>query len=943
MSSVQRILIALLFVLAGIATEASAQYPFGKNKIQYTPKDWKVIETEHFEIFYYPDEMAIAEFIAGKSEDIYREYSAFFGLEFERKIPVVLYGTHHDFKETNIIPYMISEATGGFTEFIKGRVALPFTGSYSQLLDIYRHEITHAFMLEKLRVVMNSHRRYTYNHPPLWFTEGLAEYLGRRRRNSEAHMFVRDAVITGRLYSLKEIWRINGTYMMYKVGESVLHYIATMYGEEAIRVILDSWWKNDKFDLVLMRSLGLDVEQLDKDWQDYLRRRYYPAILNRRSSREIGEMVSAEKISFEVHPVSYEDGQGKERVIGIGFGLGSIDIVEFERRTDGAGRFIPEEEGWKKRTLIEGGRSTTFESIPLLRSRLSMKGDTLLFAAKSGEKDAIYLYDASERAILKRVTFDGARVLSSPALSPDGRRIVFSALDKRGKSDLYIHDLADGTFQRLTDDYYEDIHPDWHPSDERILFSSDRCAGGLDGKRALYTIDAVSGEMRALTDGSSDDSDPRWLPDGDGLLFSSDRDGTYDIFMLREGRIVRQTSVLGGAFQPWPSGEDDSFLMASYGEGLYRIYKVEQTDAPFTPAEEPSTCVGVSWKLGSLADTTNVERKEYRLKMGIDFIGATFALDPDFGSIGNGAQLFLTDMLGNHQIVILAGSATDNFDDFWKYINAAVTYINLSNRINYYVGAFHLAGYLGSIYDLLRFERRYGAVAGIRYPLSKFTRVDLSTVVKGMERVDEIAYSEIAEGRSWLISNYLSFTHDNIVWYIGGPIRGRRLYAAVGRTTNPGGARYESTTLHLDIRNYLDISRRIVFAQRFVSRNAWGSDLQLFYVGGSWDLRGYNFREFAGKRILLINNELRFPLLDRLLVRFPFGYIDFPMFRGAIFVDAAKIEGYIDDTGWIGSVGTGVEMNLGYLPVVRLNFSRQTDFESLDSDVKIDFFLGFNF
>lgn len=943
MKRVSVILASFIMILLVFPPEASAQYPFGKNKIQYTPKDWKVIETAHFEIFYYPEEIAVAEFIAGKSEGIYVEYSEFFGLEFDRKIPVVLYGTHHDFQETNIIPYMISEATGGFTEFIKGRVALPFTGSYSQLLNVYRHEITHAFMLEKLRVVMNARRRYTYNHPPLWFTEGLAEYLGQRGRDSEAHMFVRDAVITGKLYSLKEIWRIDGTYMMYKVGESVLHYIATRFGEEAIRVILESWWRNDKFDLVLRRSIGLDVEELDKDWQNFLRRRYYPAILERRSSKEIGEMVSAHKISFEVHPVCYESEEGEERVIGIGFGIGSIDIVEFEKRDEGGGRYIPEEEAWKRRTIVEGGRSTTFESIPLLRSRLSMKGDTLLFAAKSGEKDAIYIYDAAERKILERITYDGARVLSSPDLSPDGDRIVFSAIDKRGKSDIYVHDLADGSFRRLTDDYYEDIHPDWHPSDETILFSSDRCERGLEGKRALYTLDVETGEIHALTEGNHNDSDPRWLPDGEGFLFSSDRDGTYDIFLMRNGEIVRQTNILGGAFQPWPCGDGGSFLMAAYGEGLYRIYKVPFEERPSAPAESPSHGVGVSWNLGSLADTTGVERREYRLKMGIDFIGATFALDPDFGSIGNGAQLFLTDILGNHQLIILAGSATDDFDDFWRYINAAVTYVNLTNRINYYVGAFHLAGYLGSIYDLLRFERRYGVVAGIRYPLSKFTRVDLSTAVKGMEREDEIAYFGIDEGRSWLVSNYLSFTHDNIVWYIGGPIRGRRLYTALGRTTNPSGSRYESTTLHLDIRNYMNVTRRIVFAQRFVSRNAWGSDLQLFYVGGSWDLRGYDFREFAGKRILLLNNELRFPLLDRLLVRFPFGYIDFPMFRGSIFVDAAKIEGYIDDTDWIGSIGTGIEMNLGYLPVVRVNFSRRTDFKSVESDVNVDFFLGFNF
>jgi len=934
-------LVAILLLLSIFPYGASAQYPFGKNKIQYTPKDWKVIETAHFEIFYYPDEIAVAEFIAGHSEDIYEEYSGFFRLEFDRKIPVVLYGTHHDFKETNIIPYMISEATGGFTEFIKGRVALPFTGSYGRLLNVYRHEITHAFMLEKIRVVMNEHRRYTYNHPPLWFTEGLAEYLGQRGRDSEAHMFVRDAVISGKLYSLKEIWRIDGTYMMYKEGESVLHYIATRYGEEAVRVILESWWKSDKFDLVLRRSIGLDVEELDKDWQNHLRRRYYPAILNRRRSTETGEMVSARKVSFEVHPVCYEADGGSERVVGIGFGLGSIDIVEFERKEREAGRFVPEEEAWKKKTLIEGERSTDFESIPLMRSRMSMKGDTLLFVAKSGERDAIYLYDAPRRKILERITFDQARILSSPDLSPEGRRVVFSAIDKRGKADLYIHDLDDGSFRRLTDDYYEDIHPDWHPSRDLILFASDRCERGLEGKRALYTIDLGTGDIAALTGGGYGDSDPRWLADGDGVLFSSDRDGIFDIFLMRDGAITRQTDVLGGAFQPWPC--PDGFLMSAYEEGLYRIYKMPFRSGPRPLAAGPPANVGVSWNIGRLDDSTGVERREYRLKMGIDFIGATFALDPDFGSIGNGAQLFLTDVLGDHQLIILAGSATDDFDDFWKYINAAVTYVNLTNRINYYVGAFHLAGYLGSIYDLLRFERRYGGVAGVRYPLSKFTRVEFSTVVKGMEREDEIAFSGTSEGRSTVVSNYLSFTHDNIVWYIGGPITGRRLYAAFGRTTNPGGSRYESTTFHLDIRHYLNVTRRIVFAQRFVSRNAWGSDLQLFYMGGSWDLRGYDFREFAGKRTLLLNNELRFPLLDRLFMMFPFGYIDFPMFRGSLFLDAAKIEGYIDDTDWIGSVGTGVEMNLGYLPVVRVNFSKRTDFKSIDSKLHVDFFLGFNF
>ena len=117
--------------------EASAQYPFGKNKIQYAPKDWKIIETPHTEIFYYPEEIPIEEFVASLAEQVYNELTEFFDIEFEKKIPIILYGTHHDFKETNIIPYHISEGTGGFTEFIKGRVALPFMGSYNKLLIVF--------------------------------------------------------------------------------------------------------------------------------------------------------------------------------------------------------------------------------------------------------------------------------------------------------------------------------------------------------------------------------------------------------------------------------------------------------------------------------------------------------------------------------------------------------------------------------------------------------------------------------------------------------------------------------------------------------------------------------------------------------------------------------------------------------------------------------------
>ena len=54
------ILLAFVF---GSASTAQAQY-FGQNKVQYEKFDFKVKKTEHFDIYYYPEEEAAVELAA---------------------------------------------------------------------------------------------------------------------------------------------------------------------------------------------------------------------------------------------------------------------------------------------------------------------------------------------------------------------------------------------------------------------------------------------------------------------------------------------------------------------------------------------------------------------------------------------------------------------------------------------------------------------------------------------------------------------------------------------------------------------------------------------------------------------------------------------------------------------------------------------------------------
>jgi hypothetical protein len=116
------IIIVLLCLLTWVSNSA-AQYPFGKNKVSYTKKDWKVLQTGNVDIYYYPNEEALVSFVAPIVQETFVEFSELFGIEFRDRLPLVFYSSHYDFQQTNIVPSLISEYTGGFTDLVHLRAS----------------------------------------------------------------------------------------------------------------------------------------------------------------------------------------------------------------------------------------------------------------------------------------------------------------------------------------------------------------------------------------------------------------------------------------------------------------------------------------------------------------------------------------------------------------------------------------------------------------------------------------------------------------------------------------------------------------------------------------------------------------------------------------------------------------------------------------------------
>src|ERR1044071_1299694 len=129
MSKIRRRVATLLCCVAICVSSSpvAAQY-FGQNKVQYQSFDFQVLKTEHFDIYYYPREQQGAELAARMAERWYSRLRQLLDHELRGRQPLILYASHVDFEQTNVISGVLGEGTGGVTEALQRRIVLPLAG-----------------------------------------------------------------------------------------------------------------------------------------------------------------------------------------------------------------------------------------------------------------------------------------------------------------------------------------------------------------------------------------------------------------------------------------------------------------------------------------------------------------------------------------------------------------------------------------------------------------------------------------------------------------------------------------------------------------------------------------------------------------------------------------------------------------------------------------------
>ncbi len=943
-----------LLVMTNISTLATS---FGRNKVQYENFEWYYITTPHFTVYHTSEFQYLAEIAEGVLEQKLKEIQDDLGYKVKQPIPIIIYPSPNSFLETNVTLQILTEGIGGFTELFKNRIVIPFNGSYKDFKHVLEHELTHAVSFDMIygRSPGTLLSTASFFNMPLWFAEGLSEYesIG---WDYESDMYIRDALFNDRIAPPDML----GGFFLYKEGQSIVRFIANKYGGQKLGEIIGKGKVHVSMDKALEASLGIDTHELYKEWLTYIQKTYYPEIKNRDLVDEI-----ATQITFHKKDGSYFNTQPVYSPAG-------AKVAFFSDKDDYVSLYIKDILKDEVRRLIKGARSSEDEQLHPFTSSItwSPDGKDIAYVSRSKGKDVINIVDVKSGDKIKVVDLKSIKSITNPAWSNDGTRIAFAGLQD-DRRDVYIYNLDYSNFQRLTSDIYDDIEPAWSLNDQTIAFASDGPEDTTQsytcGDYNIYTIDVATGERRLIVDSDAEDITPQWSPlEERRLCFISTRQGVYNIYTIEVDSLTTHpvTNLLTGCRNLTWSPDGKYLISSILSEGAWDLFKFRfkqlEEEVPKTPfaleeeqnhpeansSDESGDKVDMSSYVFTSADNfaSNTDdsllassgRKKYKPKFSADLVSVLFGYSSYYGLQGQ-TVLLLSDIMGNHQILL----ATDVSGDI-EESNIFTFYQYLRYQIDYGASAFYYKNYFLDNEGRIFSDKQYGLTGLVSYPLSQFTRFQLSCEAFFIDRhflaLPLDACKDDYSVRSGL--GRLSWITDNTLWGMTGPVKGHRYNASVEAVAGFSNQSPQYIAAELDLRQYIKFFDIYNLSFRLSAGGAFGNNPKEYYAGGvtNWlnynvklrdiyspkdiyfskfvvPLRGYDYFHFIGQQYILSNNEFRFIFIKSLDLGFP--PVSFRYINGSVFFDACLVGDHLTNArffknGALESIkaGTGISTKI---------------------------------
>jgi hypothetical protein len=916
--------IALLVAVSAVLCtprDARGQH-FGRNKVGYRDFEFKILETAHFAVFYYPAEEPAAKLAAEFAERWYARFSTLLHHTFAARQPLILYGSHPEFTQTNVVASMLGEGIGGVTESTRKRIVMPFAPTLAETERILGHEIVHAFQFD----VTRRHRGGLAW--PSWAVEGMAQYLALGAGDAQAIMWLRDAVwfdlLPDRAYEAAR------TFSPYRYGHAMWAYLAGRFGDRVIEDVLKAN-RPSSLEKRLQKITGVEFAQLYADFRAAATVAYGPA--SRGTEDRSPPFLRGTAVGrLNLGPAVSPDGRQaiffseKDRL--------SLDLFLADTST---GRIV--------RKLATTAASARFDSLQAIRSAgaWSPDGRRFAFGAIEAGQPALIVLDLAGGGQDQTIRFGRFGEVFTPSWSPDGRAIAFSALEN-GATDIYVYDLDTARLRRLTDDPFGDLHPAWSPDGRSIAFATERFSTDIEsltlGRCELAIVDVESGALRRVPalDGVAH-LNPQWSAGGESLYFISDPDGVGNVYRLDlgDGVVYQITRVSGGTTGLTPTSPALSVAARApaMATTIFRRGKYEMAFSsgaamaagiPQPPASERSaspspttaslpplvradaTLERLLASPGATAtDPGSTRTTAYAPRLFLEAVGQPYLSSGGgpFGTfvVGGGSMLF-SDLLGDRKVGLFVQAGNRLRD-----LALGVRFLNREHRWNWGAVADVLPslncfpharvteqdGQSALTREVDYFERTQVRGAGyLAYAMSQSRRIEFEagarqtayrrTVLSTSRslttgRVLDRTTTEQSGGTSTTVAEAsTAFVTDTAVFGPGGPILGSRSRYQITSTFGE----LASTRLLLDHRRYFMPVRPYTIATRIVHLGQYGRDgqdprLAPAFLGSRQFVHGYGWsslqcrvdadgvcgalEDLLGHRLLVGNLELRAPLM----------------------------------------------------------------------------------
>jgi Tol biopolymer transport system component len=882
MSRVKRHFFLLFSLLVGatLCFPQISYFPYyGKNKVLYETFDWKVYKTEHFDIYYYTDNIKDLRRIADLAESAYKSISEDIKHQLSASVPILYYKTSTDFYQTNL--FQLPEGVLGVAEPLLYRVAIQGDMAIDEIHDLLEHEISHVFEYDLLWGSPGG-VLYALSQPPGWIFEGYCEYNTQTWTPWSA-LIVRDAVLNDRIPELIGGGHLYSRYPLprppdYDFGHAIFDFIEHSYGRFGIR---NFWHALKNSPLIgrqdpIKRAFDQSIKEFNYEFKKYLRAQH-KHFLMRENPEDYSITIGPE---FPLNPYYFAFSHALSPSGDIVAALLAnykdmdFDILLFSTKD---GSVIKN---------ITKGYTIKYESIKLeidpSKGRdiaWSPDGDRIAFFARAGQKHSLFIVDALTGKIMEDIKIQQDQP-SSPCFFPDSEELLYTAFEE-GIHDIFKLNLKTEKVLNLTSNDLFEKAPTISHNGEYMAYTI-----RIDAYDKLFVSPLNNLKKRTqLTYGRGNTITPEFSSDDKELFFSGDMRDAYNIYSLNleTGELKRYSDVRTGNFFPSPlASEPNTVLFSSFNKGAFQIFKGELEGE----VEETVTFADMDFEEEfdrfEPIVTVDIDEKKIQPYKGIGQlylnnrppIGAIISTD---GSIYGGTALSFSDLMGDYNFMLLAYQVRS----FRSYV---FSYANLKRRLQYGASAYQYTIFYYSPYNYIdlsyyqylsyRDAMATRTISGVSfdayYPFNRYYRAEASLGFGNYEedffdpylfqRGGTQGFQYFWNGNSLAASFALVGETTRFSSY--GPMSGNTFRLSLTQSIPVTSNFLRNTTAELDLRQYLYLGGNTLFAFRFNGFVSRGKNPYLLYYGGNNQVRSANYYNIIANEGWFANLEFRLPLVS---------------------------------------------------------------------------------